>query len=362
MVTLQQLLKTMAVHNASDLHITVNSPPQLRIDGKLVALNMEVLNPEETKQICYSILSDLQKKKFEEGNELDFSFSVKGLSRFRANMCWQRDSVSGAFRIIPFKIKRIEELGLPHIILELAKKPQGLVLVTGPTGSGKSTTLAAIVDEINEQRRGHIVTVEDPIEYVHKNKNSIITQREVGTDTKSFKDALRYILRQDPDVILIGEIRDLETLEAALAAAETGHLVLTTLHTNSAVQTIKRISDMVPSEQRSTITSQLSFVLEGIISQRLLARSDGPGRVLAVELLLPNTAIRNLMRDDKIHQIYSAMQSGQGKSNMQTLNQSLLSLIKKGIISAEMGLSITLETKELRRMLGNEDSEGNSFV
>lgn len=352
----------MAMHKASDLHITANSPPQIRIDGKLVALEMEPLSAADTKEVCCSILSESQKKKFEGRSELDFSFSVKDISRFRANLCWQRDAVSGAFRIIPFEIKRVEELGLPPVVSEFSKKSQGLILVTGPTGSGKSTTLAAIVNEINEQRRGHIVTVEDPIEYVHKNKKSIITQREVGTDTKSFKDALRYILRQDPDVILIGEIRDLETLEAALTAAETGHLVLTTLHTNSAVQTIKRISDMVPVDQRANISSQLSFVLEGIVSQRLLARSDGPGRVLGVEILLPNTAIRNLMREDKIHQIYSAMQSGQGKSNMQTLNQSLVSLIRKRFISEEVGLSATSEAKELQRMLGNRDSESNLFA
>ncbi|MCL2012471.1 MAG: type IV pilus twitching motility protein PilT [Cystobacterineae bacterium] len=353
MISLQQLLKTMVVHNASDLHITVNASPQLRIDGKLVALKMENLSPEDAKQICYSILNETQKKKFEEEHELDFSFSLTGLSRFRANLCWQRGFVSGAFRMIPLLIRRAEELGLPPVVLELAKKPQGLVLVTGPTGSGKSTTLASIVDEINEKRKGHIITIEDPIEYLHQNKNSIITQREVGVDTESFKDALRYILRQDPDVILIGEVRDLETLGAALTAAETGHLVLTTLHTNSAVQTITRMVDMFPAGQRSYVRSQLSFVLEGIISQRLLARSDTSGRVLGVELLLPNAAIRNLIRDDKVHQIYSLMQSGQERSHMQTLNQSLISLIKKGLISEEMGLSMSSETRELQRMLGN---------
>jgi len=363
MVSLQQLLKTMVVHNASDLHISVNAPPQLRIDGKLVALQMENLSPEKTKQLCYSILNEAQKKKFEEEQELDFSFSIKGLSRFRANLCWQRGSVAGAFRMIPFAIRCSEELGLPPVVLEFAKKAQGLILVTGPTGSGKSTTLASIVDEINEQRKGHIVTIEDPIEYIHQNKNSIITQREVGVDTKSFKDALRYILRQDPDVILIGEIRDIETLEAALTAAETGHLVLTTLHTNSAVQTITRMVDMFPSGQRSYVRLQLSFVLEGIISQRLLARSDEPGRVLGVEVLLPNAAIRNLIRDDKVHQIYSLMQSGQEKSHMQTLNQSILSLIQRRLITEEMGLSMSSETKELQRMLGNGNGSmgGHSF-
>jgi len=361
MISLQQLLKTMVVHNASDLHIAVNASPQLRIDGKLVALKMEHLKPEEAKQICYSILNDTQKKKFEQEHELDFSFSVPGLSRFRANLCWQRGSVSGAFRMIPFVIRPVEELGLPPVVSSFSKKAQGLVVVTGPTGSGKSTTLASIVNEINEQRRGHIVTIEDPIEYIHQNKNSIVTQREVGEDTKSFKDALRYILRQDPDVILIGESRDLETLEAALMAAETGHLVLTTLHTNSAVQTITRIVDMFPVGQRSYVRLQLSFVLEGIISQRLLARSDEPGRVLGVEVLLPNAAIRNLIRDDKIHQIYSLMQSGQEKSHMQTLNQSLLSLIQRGLISEEMGLSMSSETRELQRMLGGISSESHSF-
>ena len=352
----------MVVHNASDLHIKVNSSPQLRVDGKLVALQMENLTPEKTQQICYSILNEAQKQKFEEEHELDFSFSVKGLSRFRANLCWQRGSIAGAFRMIPFAIRCARELGLPPVVLELAMKPQGLILVTGPTGSGKSTTLASLVNEINEHRKGHIVTIEDPIEYIHQHKHSIITQREVGIDTKSFKDALRYILRQDPDVILIGEIRDSETLEAALTAAETGHLVLSTLHTNSAVQTITRIIDMFPPGQRSYARLQLSFVLEGIISQRLLARSDEPGRILGVEVLLPNAAIRNLIRDDKIHQIYSLMQSGQERSRMQTLNQSLLSLIQKGLISKEMGLSVSSESKELQRMLGSESNQGHAFA
>jgi len=362
MNTLQQLLKTMVVHNASDLHIKVNASPQLRIDGNLVALKMETLTPEKTQQMCYSILSEAQKHKFEEEHELDFSFSIKGLSRFRANLCWQRGSIAGAFRMIPFAIRRADELGLPPVVLELSKKPQGLILVTGPTGSGKSTTLASLVDEINAHRKVHIVTIEDPIEYIHKHNNSIITQREVGSDTKSFKDALRYILRQDPDVILIGEVRDMETLEAALTAAETGHLVLTTLHTNSAVQTITRMVDMFPPGQRSYVRLQLSFVLEGIISQRLLARADQPGRVLGVEILLPNAAIRNLIREDKIHQIYSLMQSGQGKTRMQTLNQSLLFLIQRGMITEEMGLSMSSETKELQRMLGNESSKGHAFA
>ena len=352
---LQQLLKTMVAHNASDLHIAVNASPQLRIDGKLVALKTEKLSPDDAKQVCYSILSDAQKKRFEEEHELDFSFSVPGLSRFRANLCWQRGSVAGAFRMIPFLIRPASELGLPSVVLELAKKPQGLILVTGPTGSGKSTTLASIVNEINERTKGHIITVEDPIEYIHQNKSSIITQREVGADTKSFKDALRYILRQDPDVILIGEVRDLETLEAALTAAETGHLVLATLHTNSAVQTLTRMIDMFPLGQRAYIRLQLSFVLEGVLSQRLLARSDGPGRILALEILLPNAAIRNLIRDDKLHQIYSSMQSGQDKTHMQTLNQSLLSLIQRGFITEEVGLSISSEEKELQRMLGNKE-------
>src|SRR6266480_4598213 len=323
----------MVEKGASDLHITTGSPPQLRIDGNLVPLKTPPLTPVETKQLCYSILTDAQKHKFEEENELDLSFGVKGLSRFRANVFMQRGAVAGAFRTIPFKILTFQELGLPNTVAELTKKPRGLILVTGPTGSGKSTTLASIIDKINTDRHEHILTIEDPIEYLHPHKNCLVNQREVGADTASFKKALKYILRQDPDVVLIGEMRDLETIEAALVTAETGHLCFATLHTNSAVQTINRIIDVFPPNQQSQIRAQLSFVLEGVVCQTLLPRATGDGRVPALEVMIPNAAIRNLIREDKVHQLYSQMQIGQGKSGMQTLNQSLAALYLRKQIS-----------------------------
>lgn len=335
MATLYDLLKMMIEKNASDLHVTTGSPPRLRIDGKLVNLDSPPLNPSDTKALCYSILTDAQKHKYEENNELDLSFGVKGLSRFRANIFMQRGAVAGAFRTIPFEIRGFKELGLPEIMNDLVKKPRGLILVTGPTGSGKSTTLAAMVDKINSERYDHIITVEDPIEYLHPHKKCLINQREVSADTVSFKTALRYILRQDPDVVLIGEMRDLETIEAALTVSETGHLTLATLHTNSAVQTINRIIDVFPPHQQEQIRVQLSFVLEGIFAQQLIPKRSGVGRVLGVELLVPNPAIRNLIREDKVHQIYSMMQTGQSKYGMQTMNQSLYDLYTKGLISYE---------------------------
>ncbi|MEW6585068.1 MAG: type IV pilus twitching motility protein PilT [Nitrospirota bacterium] len=335
MATLYDLLKMMIEKNASDLHITTGSPPRLRIDGKLVNVDNPPLNPADTKALCYSILTDAQKHKFEENNELDLSFGVKGLSRFRANIFMQRGAVAGAFRTIPFEIRGFRELGLPEIVIEMVKKPRGLILVTGPTGSGKSTTLAAMVDRINSERYDHIITIEDPIEYLHPHRKCLINQREVNADTMSFKSALRYVLRQDPDVVLIGEMRDLETIEAALTVSETGHLTLATLHTNSAVQTINRIIDVFPPHQQEQIRVQLSFVLEGIFAQQLIPKKTGTGRVLAVELLVPNPAIRNLIREDKIHQIYSMMQTGQAKFGMQTMNQSLYELFTKSLISYE---------------------------
>jgi len=344
MASLYDLLKIMIERGASDLHITTGTPPRIRIDGKLIALNDEPLSPSDTKSLCYSILTDAQKHKFEENSELDLSFGIKGLSRFRANIFMQRGAVAGAFRTIPFTIRTFTELGLPDIVCELTKKPRGLVLVTGPTGSGKSTTLAAMIDKINEERQEHIITIEDPIEYLHQHKKCLINQREVTSDTESFKAALRYILRQDPDVVLIGEMRDLETIEAALTVSETGHLTLATLHTNTAVQTINRIIDVFPAHQQEQVRVQLSFVLEGIISQQLIPRISG-GRALAVEILIPNPAIRNLIREDKVHQIYSMMQAGQAKFGMQTMNQSLFELYSKGIISYEdaIGKSPMLE-------------------
>src|SRR5512143_775421 len=305
MANLHQLLKAMVEKGASALHITTGSPPQLRIDGKLVPLRTAPLGPVETKQLCYSILTDAQKHKFEEESELDLSFGVKALSRFRANIFMQRGAVAGAFRTIPYKILTFEELGLPPVVRELAAKPRGLVLVTGPTGSGKSTTLASIIDKINMDRHDHIVTIEDPIEYLHPHKGCLVNQREVGADTKSFKHALKYVLRQDPDVVLVGELRDLETIEAALTLAETGHLCLATLHTNSCAQTINRIIDVFPPYQQTQIRAQLSFVLEGIMSQTLMPKMNSKGRVMALEIMVPNPAIRNLIREDKVHQIYS---------------------------------------------------------
>jgi twitching motility protein PilT len=301
--------------------------------------------------LCYSILTDAQKHKFEEHNELDLSFGVKGLSRFRGNVFMQRGAVAGAFRSIPFEIRTFKDLGLPEVMNELVKKPRGLILCTGPTGSGKSTTLASMIDRINSERYEHIITVEDPIEYLHGHKKCLINQREVNADTASFKDALKYVLRQDPDVVLIGEMRDLETIEAALTVSETGHLTLATLHTNSAVQTINRIIDVFPAHQQEQIRVQLSFVLEGILSQQLIAKKSGKGRALAVELLIPNPAIRNLIREDKVHQIYSTMQTGQTKFGMQTMNQSLIELYTKGHISYEDAIGRSPVPEELITML-----------
>jgi len=335
MATLYELLKMMIEKNASDLHVTTGSPPRLRIDGKLVNIDHPSLNPADTKALCYSVLTDAQKHKYEENNELDLSFGVKGLSRFRANIFMQRGAVAAAFRTIPFDVRTFKDLGLPEIMNELVKKPRGLILVTGPTGSGKSTTLAAMVDRINSDRCEHIITIEDPIEYLHPHKKCLINQREVHADTASFSTALRYVLRQDPDVVLIGEMRDLETIEAALTVSETGHMTLATLHTNSAVQTMNRIIDVFPPHQQEQIRVQLSFVLEGILAQQLIPKKSGTGRVLAVELLVPNPAIRNLIREDKIHQIYSMMQTGQTKFGMQTMNQSLFDLYSRRLISYE---------------------------
>lgn len=351
MATLYDLLKIMIEKGASDLHITTGSPPRVRVDGRLIPLDHPQLTPADTKTLCYSVLTDAQKHKFEENNELDLSFGVKGLSRFRGNVFMQRGAVAGAFRTIPFQIRTFQELGLPEIVNDLVKRPRGLILVTGPTGSGKSTTLAAMVDRINSERQDHIITVEDPIEYLHPHKKCLINQREVNADTVSFKAALRYVLRQDPDVVLIGEMRDLETIEAALTVSETGHLTLATLHTNSAVQTINRVIDVFPPHQQEQIRTQLSFVLEGILAQQLISKKSGHGRALAVELLVPNPAIRNLIREDKIHQIYSMMQTGQTRSGQQTMNQSLFELYTKGLLSYEDAIGRSSVPEELITML-----------
>ena len=350
-INLHQLLKAMIEKGASDLHITTGSPPQLRIDDSLVPLRLPPLRPEDTQQLCYTVLTEEQRQHFERNLELDLSFGVKNLARFRANLFMQRGAVAGAFRSIPFKILTFEELGLPAIIADLASRPRGLVLITGPTGSGKSTTLAAIIDKINSETRQHIVTIEDPIEYLHPHKLSVVNQREVGTDTHAFKDALKYVLRQDPDVVLVGEMRDLETMEAALTIAETGHLVFATLHTNSAVQAISRIVDVFPAHQQPQVRAQLSFVLQGIVTQLLLPRANTPGRVLAMEILVPNPAIRNLIREDKIHQMYSAMQTGQSGSGMQTLNQALAALYHRRQITFEEAVGRSSDVDELRTIL-----------
>ena len=344
--TLSDLLKKMLEMGGSDLHITTNSPPQIRVHGHLTPLDLPPLQPAETKQLAYSVLTDAQKHRFEENLELDFSFGLKGLARFRGNLFNQRGATAAVFRVIPFEIRSFQQLSLPTIISKLCEKPRGLILVTGPTGSGKSTTLAAMLDKINSERHDHIITIEDPIEFVHQNKNCLVNQREVHSDTKSFSMALRAALREDPDVVLIGEMRDLETIEAALRIAETGHLTFGTLHTNSAASTINRVIDVFPAHQQSQIRAQLSLVLEGVICQSLLPKIGGGGRVCAMEILIPNPAVRNLIREDKIHQIYSAMQSGQDKFGMQTFNQSLASLY--------FNRQISLETAMLRSSLPDE--------
>src|SRR5690349_5892541 len=349
--SLSDLLKTLLETGGSDLHVTTNTPPQIRVHGHLQPLDMPPMAPSETKQLAYSVMTDAQKHRFEENLELDFSFGLKGLARFRANVFNQRGAVGAVFRVIPFEIKSFAQLNLPPVVSKLCDKPRGLVLVTGPTGSGKSTTLAAMIDKINTERHDHIITIEDPIEFVHQNKNCLVNQREVHSDTKSFSDALRAALREDPDVVLIGEMRDLETIESALRIAETGHLTFGTLHTNSAASTINRIIDVFPSHQQSQIRAQLSLVLEGVLCQSLLPKIGGQGRACAMEILVPNPAIRNLIREDKIHQIYSAMQSGQDKYGMQTFNQSLASLYFSKQISLETALIRSSMPDELQEMI-----------
>jgi twitching motility protein PilT len=350
-VTLSDLLKKMLELNGSDLHITTNSPPQIRVHGHLQPLDMPKLQPSETKQLCYSVLTDAQKHRFEENWELDFSFGLKGLARFRGNLFNQRGATGGVFRVIPFEIKGFNQLQLPPVVAKLCEKPRGLILVTGPTGSGKSTTLAAMIDKINIDRHDHIITIEDPIEFVHENKNCLVNQREVNSDTKSFTAALRAALREDPDVVLIGEMRDLETIESALRIAETGHLTFGTLHTNSASSTINRVIDVFPAHQQSQIRAQLSLVLEGVMCQSLLPKIGGQGRAMAMEILVPNAAVRNLIREDKIHQIYSAMQSGQEKFGMQTFNQALATLYFQKQISLETAILRSSMQDELQEMI-----------
>src|SRR6266446_5722371 len=351
-ITLSELLRKLDEMHGSDLHITTGSAPQVRVDGHLRPLDgYRTMTSADTKQLAYSVLTDAQKHRFEESLELDFSFGVKGLSRFRANIFNQRGAVGAVFRAIPYEIRAFEELGLPPVIKEMCNKPRGLILVTGPTGSGKSTTLAAVIDKINKERHEHILTIEDPIEFLHNHKNCIVNQREVNADTKGFAQALRTALRQDPDVVLVGEMRDLETIESALRIAETGHLTFATLHTNSAVSTINRIIDVFPSMQQAQVRAQLSLTLEGILCQTLLPRADGRGRALAMEILIPNSAIRNLIREDKVHQIYSMMQTGQEIHGMQTFNQSLASLFHKRQITRETAMQRTSNINELRDLI-----------
>src|SRR5881398_1828205 len=361
-ISLSELLHKLSELAGSDLHVTTGTPPLVRVHGQIRPLDgYHPLTSSETKQLAYSVLTDAQKHRFEENLELDFSFGVKGLSRFRANIFNQRRAVGAVFRAIPYEIKSFEDLGLPPVVKELCNKPRGLVLVTGPTGSGKSTTLAAMIDKINRERHEHIITIEDPIEFLHNHKKCLVNQREVHADTHSFANSLRAALREDPDVVLIGEMRDLETIESALRIAETGHLTFATLHTNSAASTINRIIDVFPSMQQAQVRAQLSLTLEGILCQSLLPKADGRGRAMAMEILVPNAAIRNLIREDKVHQIYSMMQTGQDVHGMQTFNQSLATLFHKRLITRDLAMQRTSNVNELRDLIerGSGLNNGN---
>ncbi len=350
MVSLEELLQLLVQRGGSDLHIAAGSPPRIRIDGKLLPTEFDVLTKEESQKLVYGVLSEDQIARFEKDLELDFSFGVDNLGRFRTNVFVQRGSVGAVFRLVPHAIRGFEELGLPRkVCTELCEKPKGLVLVTGATGSGKSTTLAAMIDYVNGTGNFHIMTIEDPIEFVHKNKNCLINQREVGSDTHGFKESLRHVLRQDPDVVLIGEMRDLETIESALIISETGHLTFATLHTSDAVQTINRVVDVFPAHQQQQVRTQLSFVLEAIFCQQLIPRSDGKGRVLAAEILLATPAVRALIRDNKAHQVYSIIQVS-GKMGMKTMNQSLFELCKAGHLTFEDALQYTSDPDDLKKL------------
>ena len=350
MISMSELFLLMHERGASDLHLTVGAPPMLRIDGQLVPTPFERLNHETAQSLIFSLLTESQRQRYEQNNELDLAFGLKGIGRLRMNIYRQRGSVGAAVRAIPSQFKTFDEIGLPDVIHEIMKIPKGLILVTGPTGSGKSTTLASMIDFINEHRSGHIVTVEDPIEYVHQHKKCVVNQREVGQDTGTFSQALKYVLRQDPNVILIGELRDLETISAALTIAETGHLVLATLHTNDCAQSINRIIDVFPQHQIEQVRVQLSFVLQAVLCQQLLPHASGAGRVLVAEILMVNSAIRNLIREQKIEQIQLAIQTG-GTVGMQTMNSSLADMYKKQRITFQEAMARSLDPEDLRRLL-----------
>jgi twitching motility protein PilT len=356
-LNLRALLQEMIEREASDLHITAGERPKLRVDGDITNSSVEtVMTPKDTLQLAYSVLTEQQKKRFEFEDELDFSFGIQNLARFRGNVFKQRGCVAMVLRMIPFSVRTFEDLGLPPVVARLAERPRGLILVTGPTGSGKSTTLAAMIDKINRDRKGHIITVEDPIEFIHRHQNCIVNQREIGTDTKSFAAALKYALREDPDIILVGEMRDLETIAAALTIAETGHLVLATLHTNSAAESINRIIDVFPSTQQSQVRAQLAFVLEGVLTQTLLQKARGKGRMMACEIMVATPAIRSLIRDDKVHQIYSALQSGK-KHGMQTMVDALYQLYMNREVSKEECLRAASDANEFLRAIGEKPLE-----
>ncbi len=354
MVSLQQLLEEIVEKKASDLHLTAGVPPQFRVDGEMRPGDYEALTPEQCEALIYSVLRDDQRKRFEQNKELDLSFGVKGLCRFRMNVFSQRGAAAAAIRMIPYTIPEYDRLGLPPVVKTFAELPNGLILVTGPTGSGKSTTLAALLDMINSRRAGHIITIEDPIEYVHIHKRCIVNQREVNSDTKSFPEALKYVLRQDPDVILIGEMRDLETIQAALTIAETGHLVFATLHTNSSFESINRIVDVFPASQQKQILAQLAFVLKGVATQQLVARRGGVGRVNISEVLVCTPAVSAVIREGKTHQIYSLMQAGQ-KFGMQTMNQGLFEAYAQKKITLDESLARSPNRLELEQMVAKSD-------
>jgi len=358
-ITVQELLKKTVEKDASDLHITTHIPPRIRIHGSLVSLDYPPLTPTETKTLIYSILTDKQKKIFEEKLELDFSFGIQDLGRFRANVFMQKSAVAVAIRRFMPGMWSFEQLGLPKSLAQLCSLPRGLVLVTGPTGSGKSTTLACLIDYINSERPVHIVTIEDPIEYFFTPKKAVINQRELHVDTHSFPNALRAVLREDPDVVLVGEMRDMETVESTLRVAETGHLTFSTLHTNSAAETISRIVDVFPADYQSQVRIMLSMSLQGVITQTLLPRADGQGRVIALEILLLNPAVRNLIRENKIHQIYSAMQMGQSKFGMKTLNQSLADLYFRKLITLETAMCASSKCEELTDIIQRREGGGH---